>query len=388
MDLLNEEIPNDITLNAAFQGEFNATQSRFLRTLDLSGSTFECHVDFQNATVESDFVIDNCHFNFYSSDTSPFFAGIRVGRDWLMEQGVQFHAVPDFTQAVVEGKLLATGATFQAGAEFNDIRVKGDCLLREAIFGGGQADFVDSHFNNLFLNDSHFEKTSLMDLTRIQVESIFLDKVTYPSRGSVVIEGMTFRSMSPASWDGLQGLTTHSDYDPEFYTNLETLFRSHGHNNQADKVYLAKQRHDRSAICPSLLRDCQRVKWTFGLLEDGLTGYGRSLENLLLWSIGFILFGTWAFRRSAMKRVDSKDTDILTRPAKLRYWRARRWLMGIYGGFWYSLDLFLPIIELGEREKWEPQDNRRWAVLYKKVHAIIGHLFVPIGLAAWTGIIR
>ena len=138
VDLLNEEIPNDITLNAAFQGEFNATQSRFLRTLDLSGSTFDCNVDFQNATIESDFIIDNCHFNFYSSDTSPLFAGIRVERDWSMEQGVQFHAVPDFTQAVVEGKLLATGATFQAGAEFNNIRVKGDCLLREAIFGGGQ----------------------------------------------------------------------------------------------------------------------------------------------------------------------------------------------------------------------------------------------------------
>ena len=61
---------------------------------------------------------------------------------------------------------------------------------------------------------------------------------------------------------------------------------------------------------------------------------------------------------------------------------------GKYNAFWYSLDLFLPIIKLGEADVWTPKDNRRWANLYRKVHIIIGSLFVPIGLAAWTGIIK
>jgi hypothetical protein len=55
---------------------------------------------------------------------------------------------------------------------------------------------------------------------------------------------------------------------------------------------------------------------------------------------------------------------------------------------WYNLDLFLPIIKLGEADVWTPKDDRRWANLYRKVHIIIGSLFVPIGLAAWTGIIK
>ncbi|HKP36443.1 MAG TPA: hypothetical protein VJT71_06265 [Pyrinomonadaceae bacterium] len=59
-----------------------------------------------------------------------------------------------------------------------------------------------------------------------------------------------------------------------------------------------------------------------------------------------------------------------------------------YHPFWYSLDLFLPIIKLGEADLWTPRDDRRWAILYKKIHIIIGSLFVPIGLAAWTGIIK
>jgi len=395
VDLINEEIPNDISLNGVFEGEFNASQSHFLRTLDLSGSTFQRQVDFENAVIRFDYIIDNCKFEFYSpDDSSAYFKSIRVERDWSMQAApptlipVQFRGPVDFTQSDVGGKLLASSVTFQSGAEFDSMRVTGEVILREAVFGDGEAKFCDTHFSNLFLNEAHFENTSLLDLTRMQVESVFLDKVQYPNNGSVKIEGMTFKSMSPASWDGLQDLRNHSEYDPEFYTNLETLFRSHGHTTQADRVFIEKQRHDRIGICQSILHDCQRGRWAFSLLEDWLTGYGRSLENLLLWSVGFVLFGTWAFRRSAMKRVDSRGAEILGRPAKLRYWRVRRWLMGIYGGFWYSLDLFLPIIELGEREKWEPQDNRRWAVFYKKVHAIIGHLFVPIGLAAWTGIIK
>lgn len=84
----------------------------------------------------------------------------------------------------------------------------------------------------------------LLDLTRMQVESVFLDNVQYPRSGQVRIEGMTFKSMSPASWDGLKDLRNHCEYDPEFYTNLETLYRSHRHTNQADQVYIEKQRHD------------------------------------------------------------------------------------------------------------------------------------------------
>ena len=37
-------------------------------------------------------------------------------------------------------------------------------------------------------------------------------------------------------------------------------------------------------------------------------------------------------------------------------------LAGRYHAFWYSLDLFLPIIKLGEAEMWTPKDNRRWAI--------------------------
>jgi hypothetical protein len=397
VDLKNQEIRNDVTFaGCIFEGGFDASQSHFFSTLDLTGSTFNWGVDFENAVIDSDFVIDSCHF--YGTDnSSPFFKSVRIGRDWSMQRALnqgaaQFLGSVNFTQSVVDGKLLAAEVTFQSGAEFDNMTVKGECILRNANFAGGEVNFGDTHFNNLFLNGANFKNTTLTDFTRMQVESIFLDDVGYPTTGSVKLEGMTFRSMSPASWDGLQDLRSHSAYDLEFYTSLETLFRSHGRTDQADRVFIDIQRSNRRAKCSSLLHECGgvqgRVRWFISLLEDGLTGYGRSLENLLLWSIGFIFLGTVVFRRTAMKRSEGNERDKLGKRSSLRYWRLRRWILGLIGGFWYSLDLFLPIIELGEKEKWSPRDNRRCAVFYKRVHTIIGHLFVPIGLAAWTGIIK
>jgi hypothetical protein len=59
---------------------------------------------------------------------------------------------------------------------------------------------------------------------------------------------------------------------------------------------------------------------------------------------------------------------------------------GTYKPFWYTLDSFLPIIRLGEAEVWTP--TQRWRIRWRYVHTIVGNLFVPIGLAALTGIIK
>jgi hypothetical protein len=114
--------------------------------------------------------------------------------------------------------------------------------------------------------------------------------------------------------------------------------------------------------------------WAWSIVEDLLAGYGKSLQNLLVWSVSFLIIGTFVFRsENGMRTRDKKDAP--HHP-------------GRYNAFWYSLDLFLPIIKLGEADVWTPKDYRRWAIRYKKGHIIIGSLFVPIGLAALTGIIK
>ena len=163
-------------------------------------------------------------------------------------------------------------------------------------------------------------------------------------------------------------------YDAEFYTAMESSFRSHGYPNEADKIFIDGKRAERRENCKSFFHQCQRGAWALSMFEDMLAGYGKSLQNLLYWSLGFLLLGTFVFRsEKGMRTKNAKDAEDYE---------------GKYHAFWYSLDLFLPIIKLGEADVWTPKYYRRWANLYRKVHIIIGSLFVPIGLEAWTGIIK
>jgi len=59
-----------------------------------------------------------------------------------------------------------------------------------------------------------------------------------------------------------------------------------------------------------------------------------------------------------------------------------------YSPIWYSLDLFLSIVDLRMARYWEPIPERRWAKMYMRFHVILGWILIPIVLLALTGIIH
>ena len=58
-----------------------------------------------------------------------------------------------------------------------------------------------------------------------------------------------------------------------------------------------------------------------------------------------------------------------------------------YNPFWYSLDLFLPFIDLKMSGVWQPKEARKFVRHYARIHTIIGYILIPIGLLAVTGLI-
>jgi len=106
-------------------------------------------------------------------------------------------------------------------------------------------------------------------------------------------------------------------------------------------------------------------------LEYWLVGYGRQKEYLLVWCLPFIGLGFIFFQRDFMELRNLDDAA--------RY-------QNKYCLFLYTLDLFVPIISLGYKDTWTPKTLG--SRIYKPIHIIIGNLLVPIGLAAWVGLIK
>jgi hypothetical protein len=371
VDLENQEVLYDVKLlDCVFEDFFDATGCHFHRSLSVDGSHFDGSVDFSSVTISNDLTAVNSEFRNTKKSSDPnddagaYFAAIRVGGDVFL-RGAKFEQKVDFTSAQIERRLVADGATFSSRADFGDIKVKGDGFFRKATFEG-QACFNDAHFTNLFLSDAKFNDQAENEPTifkGLKVDTAALDGIYIP--GKIQIEDMNYQSVSPAVWMKLKPIISNWQTSSEFYENLEALFRRRGFTEQADEIYVERRERERGQMgLARRVGDC---------VEDVVLGYGRHLDRLLYVSAVFVVIGWFVFFPNGMARKKPGDPD----PCGAKY-----------SAFWYSLDLFVPIIGLDQADIWVPRETRPFARNYARLHKIIGNLIVPIGLAALTGIIK
>ena len=125
-------------------------------------------------------------------------------------------------------------------------------------------------------------------------------------------------------------------------------------------------------------------------------GYGRKPGFVLVGALLFILIGWLGVFRKPEGMVSLSKREIVRPNVGHRGTLSRKISKrvifssheGPYSPFWYSLDLFIPFVDLGFDDKWAPRPNRQGALLYAKVHMLAGWVLIPIGLLAITGVIK
>lgn len=56
-----------------------------------------------------------------------------------------------------------------------------------------------------------------------------------------------------------------------------------------------------------------------------------------------------------------------------------------FSAFWYSLELFLPVVDLGVAKSWRPSQQSFPLLTYARIHQLAGWILNPVALAAITG---
>lgn len=388
LDLSGRKITNDVTLlNCRFEDAVSFSHSHFANYFFIGGCEFKAPVNFTGATLAGGLGISWSTFQ-----VSTTFVQVQVDESIEIKNSTFLGMSTSFDSVQIRKEFTIRNSRFRSlQVSFDDLRVDGRFSVDGCAFSFEQnspdeivimsnerpdskVSFSGARFGDLFLKDSSFNNISSIDFTRLQTDMLSFERVHSTTPSDIQVQLMTFKLLRPVNADQLLQFPL-SVYNPELYAEVETFLRTHGYPDEADKIFIAKKRAERRKKCNDFWGQCNNVgAWALSMFEDLLAGYGKSLQNLLWWSLGFLLLGTWVFRsEKGMRTKEAKDAEHYE---------------GRYNPFWYSLDLFLPIIKLGEADVWTPKDYRRWANLYRKVHIIIGSLFVPIGLAAWTGIIK
>ena len=117
-------------------------------------------------------------------------------------------------------------------------------------------------------------------------------------------------------------------FQPQPYEQLASWYRSIGHDQDARRVLLTKQRKRRAGLRPAAR--------FWGAVQDGLVGYGYRPWLAGLWLLGLLTCGT-AYFSANHPQPATPHQDIG------------------FNAFGYTLDLILPVVNLGQQSSWNPQ---------------------------------
>lgn len=140
-------------------------------------------------------------------------------------------------------------------------------------------------------------------------------------------------------------------YSPQPYEQLASWYRTAGHDDDARRVLLAKQRHRRRTLSPAA-----RV---WGHLLDVTVGYGYRPWLAGVWLLALTLLGTLAFHAHSPTQVKQGEG-------------------APFQPLVYTLDLLIPIGGLGQRTAWYWSDGSlQW----------LAYLLIALGWVLTTAVI-
>jgi hypothetical protein len=307
---------------------------------------FKSNVDCQHATFASALLFDDSTF-----DAAANFNGMKTGGSVFLNNAV-FEGPVDFILADIGGNFHAIGAKFlnqKEEVKFGAMKVRAYGFFNNAVFNG-RANFRYAEFAGLVLSNVSWPKIA----------------------GQIQFQGITYKFIravdgnEPQSHKALIKLANQSTETGDVYSNLEQFFLRQGYHEDADRAFIAGKRRERKESLHGL-------GWFASWSLDCLVGYGRHPAYAAGYCVIIIVIGCVLFSGKKMELQEKqKEGD----PVR------------VYNRFWYSLSLFLPLVDLQAHTVWKPK-NSHWILRnYTRVHTLLGWILIPFVLAALTGLIK
>jgi hypothetical protein len=256
----------------------------------------------------------------------------------------------------------------------------------------------------LYWNDVKTTSHTQLDLENARVGSLWDDEKSWPAPGNLMLEGFVYGDFSGGPRDGVrrldwlrrQPLSLQSQ--PQPYRQLAQVLRENGAHEGAIRVEIARE----DALTEYGGIPLGNRLWRHALRAT--IGYGYRPLRALWWILLFVLLGTVLFRWGYAARLiapteeNAYHTFAKTGTPPIHY--------PPFNSFVYSLENFLPVVDLHQGTYWRPNPHHRpaktrgpfkWlgetmpaALLrwYLWVHILAGWTITPLLFAGLAGLLR
>jgi hypothetical protein len=322
--------------------------------------------------------------------------------DWMTVEGAAvldegFHATGEvrLPGTHIKGQLSCRGARLEnpnGNALFADgMTVEESVFLDEGFHATGMVRLTGAHIWSLSCRNARFENPNgvALNLEYARIRVLVDDEGSWPQQGRLRIDGLEYEGFAgdPTPMDAQRRLEWLRRQLPHFrpqpYDQLARVFRRMGWEAEAVEVLIAKQK--------DLIR-YGKLSWWGKLTRRilGVTiGYGYRPRRAFFWGLAFVIAGglifKWAYTHDLMVPVKIL-TDPLYRESgtiPTGYPRFQDWA--------YSLDVFLPIVDLHQESFWLPDAGKPWGAtlwLYLRLHILAGWVFSTLFVSGVTGLVK
>jgi hypothetical protein len=294
-------------------------------------------------------------------------------QDWA---GLVADGLVDFHNAKVGGQFVAIGAKF----------------LGKAADEHGLQAYTMSVGGALVWHNVELMNGAGLDLRGASTAGLVDDEKSWPQHGKLQIDGFTYGGFygdSPSdARSRLRWLSLQDGYHPQPYRQLAQVLRSRGDETGARQVLIAQEdARYQGLTLPARL---------WGAFLKTTIGYGHRPLRAIVWSFAVVLFGWGVVRMSARAGVMRLTWPETTPPPAGKPSAGLHPLM-------YSLDVFLPFVNLHQEHYWWPDEAASGEVsilgqrvlvrgslvrYYLWLQIIAGWLLSAIFVAGVTGLIR
>ena len=217
----------------------------------------------------------------------------------------------------------------------------------------------------------------------------------------VILDGFTYQFIGPTGAESriewLDKRPARMPFSPLPYEQAAKVLFGMGHANDAREILLEKER---------LQTKDKRTSWHHKIgrgLWDVFAGYGYRLRYTLGWMALFIYAGTSVFLDADLQhRIVPRQSVVLTHPdyqsAVRDGARPTKFVPDRFSGhpefnqFWYSVDIFVPLFDLGQETHWHPARDERggfsWVTLWYWLEIGFGWILTSLFLLSVTGVLR
>ena len=255
------------------------------------------------------------------------------------------------------GKALNADGINVEGSVFlhSDFRAEGEVWLGGAQIGGN-LECTDSTFTKLTAGSATVKgnfwwwglkgaEHTMLDLRNASVGSMGDDEKSWPAKGNLFLDGFAYGRISEGPTDAetrLKWLARQDPFTPQPYRQLAKVLREAGDDAGARAVVVAMEDQQRRG-------DITRpfLKW--------IIGYGQHPLRAGWWALGFGALGWILYRRSYLA-----GGMVPTEKDACAKFKPNGEIPKCYGGFFpsiYSLENSLPLVKLGQADKWQPDPD-------------------------------